>query len=80
MYIRKIVGREGGGKEAQEGGDVYTYGWSMLMFDRNQHRYCKAIILQLKKKKKIVGMGTSLVVQWLGLCPPNAGLIPWLEN
>jgi len=27
------------------------------MFDRNQHRYCKAIILQLKKKKKDSGDG-----------------------
>ena len=28
---------EGGGREVQERGDMYTYGWFMLMFGGNQH-------------------------------------------
>ena len=29
--------REGGGMEAQEGGDMYSYGWFMLIFGINQY-------------------------------------------
>ena len=29
---------------------MYTYGWLMLFYGRNQWKYSKAIILQLKKK------------------------------
>ena len=39
----------GGGREVQERGCVYTYGWFMLMHGRTQH-HCKAVILQLKNK------------------------------
>ena len=58
------------GKEAQEGGDI------CIIMAYTQH--CKAIFLQLKKKKKTAA-GTSQVVQWLRLHDPNAeslGLIP----
>ena len=30
---------------------MYTYDWFMLMFGRNQKKYCKAIILWLKINK-----------------------------
>ena len=41
-----------GGREVQEGGDIYicTYGRFMLMYGKKPTQYCKAIILQLKKK------------------------------
>ena len=39
---------EGNGSEAQKGGDMYTYNWFVLRFDRKQN--CKPIILQLKHK------------------------------
>ena len=29
-------------------GDMYTYGWFLLRFDRKTTKFCKAIILQLK--------------------------------
>ena len=28
---------EGDGREVQEGGDMYTYGWFTLMFDRKEN-------------------------------------------
>ena len=33
----------GGGREVQEGGDMYTYGWFMLMYGRNQHNIVKQL-------------------------------------
>ena len=30
-----------GRRKVQEGGDVYTYYWFMLMYDRNQHNTVK---------------------------------------
>ena len=41
-------GKWGGGREAQEGGDVYTDGWTMLIVKQKPTQYCKEIILQLK--------------------------------
>ena len=38
--------RVGGENEVQEGGNMYTYGWFMLMYGRNQ--YNVVIILQIK--------------------------------
>ena len=33
----------GGGRKVQEGGDMYTYGWFMLMFGGNQHNSVKQL-------------------------------------
>ena len=45
----------------QEGGDldIFTYGWFRLLYSRNQHNHCKAIIHQLNIKKK-----TSNIFIW----------------
>ena len=42
---------EGDGREVQEGGDMYTYGWFMLRFDRKQNSV-KQLSFNLKIKKK----------------------------
>ena len=34
---------EGDGKDVQERGDRYTYGWFMFMFGRNQHNTVKQL-------------------------------------
>ena len=41
---------EGDGRELQKGGDMYTYGWFMLRFDKKKKKFCKAITLQLENK------------------------------
>ena len=33
----------GGGREVQEVGAMYTYGWFMLMYGRNQHNTVKQL-------------------------------------
>ena len=38
----------GDGREVQEGGDMSTFGWFVLMYDRNQHN----IIKELYSNKK----------------------------
>ena len=45
---------KGDGREVQKGGDVYTYGWFMLRFDRKQQNSVKQLffIKKLKKEKK----------------------------
>ena len=47
-------------------GHMYTYGWFMLLYGRNQQQHCKAIIFQLKVNLKKhmraeVELGTSCV-------------------
>ena len=54
----------GGGRKAQEGGDIYiyiyiyththTYDCSMLMYGRNQHNIIIILQLKIKKKKNVV--------------------------
>ena len=39
---------EGGGREGQDGGHVYTHGWLMSMYGKKTLQYCKVISLQLK--------------------------------
>ena len=39
-----------GGRGIQEGEDMYTYGWFMLMFGRNQHKSIKQLSFNLKNK------------------------------
>ena len=42
----------GGGKEVQEGGDMYTHAWSMLMYSGNQHNILIILPLKIKKERK----------------------------
>ena len=55
---------EGGGRETQEGGDMYVYLWLIhLAVWQKPRQHCKSNILQLKKKKK-PGLGLA----WQFLC------------
>ena len=45
-------GGGGGGREIQEGGDLYTYGWFMLIYGRNQHNIVKQLSSNQKLFKK----------------------------
>ena len=56
FWLRKLKlglydnpGGVGGGREAQEAGDICTYDWSMLKYSRNQYNI--VIILQLTINK-----------------------------
>ena len=44
---------EGGGRQVQDGGHMYTCDWFMSVYSKNHHtpQYYKVISLQLKKKK-----------------------------
>ena len=42
----------GGGREAQEGGDIYAYLQVIHVVWKKPIQYCKVVILQLKKKKR----------------------------
>ena len=46
---------EGGGREGQDGGHMYTHGWFMSMYGKKPLQYCKIISLQLKLIKNIIG-------------------------
>ena len=41
-----------GGKEAQEGGDIWIHKMIHFVIQQKLTQHCKAMILQLKKKKK----------------------------
>ena len=43
---------EGDGREGQKGGDIYTYGWFMLRFDRKQENSVKELSFNKKKNLK----------------------------
>ena len=43
---------EGDGREVQKGGDIYTYGWFMVRFDRKQENSVKELSFNKKKIKK----------------------------
>ena len=49
-----------GGRGIQEGEDMYTHGWFMLMFGRNQHKSIKQLSFNLKnkliRKEKIISL------------------------
>ena len=57
MLCDNLVGWDGagGGKEVQEGGDMYTHAWSMLMYSRNQDNILIILPLKIKKEKKAFG-------------------------
>ena len=42
----------GEGRKAQEGGDIYIYIYIYVIVQQKPTQHCKAIILQLKKKKE----------------------------
>ena len=51
QIVLKKKKKTGVGRKFMREGNMYTYGWFMLLYGRNQ-QHCKAIILQLKIKKK----------------------------
>ena len=56
---------KGDGREVQKGGDIYTYVWFMLRFDRKQQNSVKAIILQLKNKLILKNDSHLLHCRWI---------------
>ena len=43
LYQPRGVGGEGDGREIQKEGDMYTYGWFMLRFDRRPQNSVKQL-------------------------------------
>ena len=66
-------GGEGDEREVQEGGGhMYTYGWFMLMFGRNQQNSVKQLSFNKKKKfRKKIHCPSALIMKGKGTDQKN---------